>query len=86
MSHWNEARVQESKAEPQRTAVGLWLFAIYSSIYAAFVFISAFQPKWMAETIGGVNLAVISGFGLIIGAVVMAASYLWLCRSNVKQP
>jgi len=67
-------------ADPATTRRGLVLFAFYTAVYAAFVVVSAFRPAWMAETIGGVNLAVLSGFGLIIGAVVLAAVYLWLCR------
>jgi uncharacterized membrane protein (DUF485 family) len=78
--HFGEAPTQPANNQPQATSIGHWLFAIYTAVYAGFVFVSAFRPAWMAKTIGGVNLAVLSGFGLIVGAVLLALLYLWLCR------
>lgn len=81
MAHWESGEhLPVEAADPATTRRGLVLFALYTAVYAAFVVVSAFRPTWMAETIGGVNFAVLSGFGLIIGAVVLAAIYLWLCR------
>ena len=81
MSQWDSpANSPPEDAEPTATGYGLTLFAIYTSIYTAFVLVSAFRPAWMAKTIAGVNLAVLSGFALIVGAVVLAAIYLYLCR------
>ena len=68
------------------TSLGLTLFWIYTAVYFGFTVVSAFRPDWMAKTIGGVNLAVWSGFGLIIGAIAMAALYLWLCRPSKRVP
>ena len=76
-------------AEPDRpeTAVrnsryGLVLFAIYLALYGGFVLVSAFAPEVMDRTpVAGVNLAVLSGFGLIAAAFVIALFYGWLCRS-----
>jgi uncharacterized membrane protein (DUF485 family) len=60
--------------------IGLILFVIYVLFYAAFVWLSAFRPTVMAEPfIGGVNLAVCYGFGLIIAAFVLAIIYMILC-------
>jgi hypothetical protein len=81
MSHWDSpANSPLEDDEPTASGYGLKLFAIYTSIYTAFVLVSAFRPTWMAQTIAGVNLAVLSGFGLIVGAIVLAAIYLYLCR------
>jgi uncharacterized membrane protein (DUF485 family) len=40
----------------------------------------AFAPALMERTIAGVTLAIMSGFGLIIAAFVLALVYGWLCR------
>ena len=59
---------------------GLILFAVYLLFYGGFVVINAFDPASMERTpIAGLNLAVLYGFGLIIGAVVLSAIYGVLC-------
>jgi uncharacterized membrane protein (DUF485 family) len=59
---------------------GLILFAVYLLFYGGFVFINTFDPTSMERTpIAGLNLAVLYGFGLIIGAVVLSAVYGVLC-------
>ena len=59
---------------------GLILFAVYLLFYGGFVVINAFDPVSMERTpIAGLNLAVLYGFGLIIGAVVLSAIYGILC-------
>lgn len=65
----------------QRNArFGLVLFAIYVVLYAGFMGLSAFAIQMMAKPVlGGVNLAVVYGFGLIVGAIVLALVYLALC-------
>jgi uncharacterized membrane protein (DUF485 family) len=56
--------------------IGLVLFALYASCYAAFVFVSAFAPDWMdVKPFAGLNLAILSGFGLIVLALVLALVY-----------
>jgi len=60
---------------------GMWLFGVYLTLYAGFMGLSAFAPGFMAlETLGGVNLAIIYGMGLIAAAVVLAFVYMGLCR------
>lgn len=83
MDHFHE-NVKPVEEESSNVKLGLWLFAIYSSIYGAFVVVAAFRADWMAKTVSGVNLAVLSGLGLIVGAIMMAALYLWLCRAPAK--
>lgn len=59
---------------------GLILFAVYLFFYGGFVFINAFDPASMERTpIAGLNLAVLYGFALIFGAVLLSAVYGWLC-------
>ena len=63
--------------------VGVVLFLIYLLIYAAYVMLSAFHGDVMAKPfIGGVNLAVVYGFGLILLAFAMAILYMALCRKD----
>ena len=62
---------------------GLVLFLIYVIFYGGFVFLSAFEPQLMARNVaGGVNLAVVYGFALIIVAFVLAMIYMALCRDR----
>lgn len=62
---------------------GLVLFAIYLVLYGGFMLLSAFAPQKMAApAIAGVNLAIVYGIGLIIGALVLAAIYMYLCRQQ----
>jgi uncharacterized membrane protein (DUF485 family) len=56
------------------------LFAVYLAAYGAYVFINAFRPAVMDEIVfSGINLAVSSGLALIVGALVLAVLYAWLC-------
>lgn len=60
---------------------GLALFAVYLALYAGFVALSAFAPQRMGRPfLGGVNLAVVYGFGLIAAALLLALIYMFLCR------
>ncbi len=60
---------------------GLILFSIYLVVYGGFVLLSAFAPRSMAASpLGGVNLAILYGMGLIFGAFLLAVIYMYLCR------
>ena len=64
-------------------ALRFWLFGLYLVAYLAFMILTAFDRTLMAATpFGGVNVAVIYGFGLIAGAIVLALLYWWLCREQ----
>ncbi len=59
--------------------MSLSLFAVYLVLYGGFVFLNAYAPSAMEMTLlGGVNVAVLYGFGLIIAAFVLALLYGWL--------
>lgn len=63
--------------------VGLWLFAVYVVLYAGFMVLSAFYPERMRQSaVAGVNLAVAYGFGLILGAFLLALLYMFLVRGR----
>lgn len=57
--------------------LGLVLFFIYLALYGGFVFLTAFAPPETMEwtPLGGINIAILYGFGLIIAALLMALLY-----------
>ena len=58
------------------------LFILYLVVYSGFVAMNAFRPDLMAaKPVAGINIAVLYGFGLIVGAFVVALVYGWLCRN-----
>ena len=62
---------------------GLILFFIYLAFYAGFMALAAFAPQSMGRPVlGGVNLAITYGMGLILGAFLIAALYMALCARN----
>src|SRR3954471_10253733 len=64
---------------------GLVLFFIYLAFYAGFMGLAAFAPQAMGRPVlGGVNLAITYGMGLIIGALVIAALYMAACARNAR--
>ncbi len=88
MAHQNHLTTSTSAddvAAPRNARYGLILFAVYSSLYLAFMLLNAFMPQVM-ETIvfAGINLAVVYGLGLIATAFILALVYVWLCRANAE--
>jgi uncharacterized membrane protein (DUF485 family) len=78
----------DSPATSARNArVGMVLFVLYLLVYGGFVAINAFWPDVMSDVqIGGVNLPVSYGLGLIGLALVLALIYAWLCRHPAQEP
>ncbi len=90
MPHFDSAsthqREQESTATMARNSrAGLALFAVYLVFYTAFVVLTAFAADWMRTEVAGVNVAIYAGFGLIVGAFLLALVYLWLCRAGSEK-
>lgn len=64
---------------------GLALFFVYFALYATYMALSAFYPQVMRSTpLGGVNLAILYGFALIVAAFVLALVYMYLCRTQTE--
>ena len=74
---------KENAADVLRNArIGLALFFVYLALYGGFMALSAFYLETMRSTpFGGVNLAILYGFGLIVGAIVLALLYMVLCKA-----
>ena len=69
--------------ESKNARLGLFLFTVYTLFYAGFVLLNAFAAdtmEWLP--FAGINLAIWYGFGLIIGAFVLAGVYGFLCRER----
>jgi uncharacterized membrane protein (DUF485 family) len=65
--------------------LGVWLFALYTAFYAAFIVMSAFKRESMAVDYFGVPLSVLFGFFLILSAFVLALVYLRLSRHTDEE-
>ena len=63
--------------------IGLVLFFFYLLLYGGFVLLMAFDVERL-QVMGParINLAVWSGFGLIVLALVLALIYGWVCGSD----
>ena len=63
--------------------LGLVLFFIYLALYLGFISIATFKYELLARTpFGGVNLAIIYGIGLIVAALILAAIYMALAKTD----
>ncbi len=72
---------RDAVVEAHNARIGLWLFALYASVYAVFVAINAFWPQMMnAIAFDGLNVATVYGLGLIVGAFVVSLIYAFVCR------
>lgn len=74
---------QLTAGQKRNLRIGLWLFAVYTLFYTGFVLVNAFAPEWSDwEPFGGLNLAVIWGFALIVLAFLLAIVYGFVCRGD----
>ncbi len=72
-------------AIPGISPSGLILFLIYLIIYGVFVYLAAFNGAVISKRpFGGINLAIIYGFVLIISPLILAMIYLWTARNHGK--
>lgn len=68
------------KAAGKKAKLGVKMFLAYTVIYAGFVFLGLAKPELLGlEFIGGQNLAIVYGFGLIVLAVIMGFIYNFFC-------
>jgi uncharacterized membrane protein (DUF485 family) len=86
MLHEPATPAAKDPAGPYKMRLGLWMFLFYSLFYAGFVAINLISPPAMASIVfGGLNLATVYGFALIIVALIEALIYDWLCRRQEKR-
>lgn len=83
--HGPAVKLGKDRASGYKGALGIKLFLIYTIIYATFVAINVYDATLMEILIGGQNLAVVYGFGLIIVALIMALFYNYFCNKAEKR-
>jgi len=65
--------------------LGLIMLAVYTATYLAFILINVIKPTIMGTIVlGGLNLAIVYGFALIVIALVLALAYNWACTRHEK--
>ena len=73
---------EDEAAAAHNARLGRILFVVYLAFYVGYVVLTAFRYDALRQAFGGMNLAVLYGFGLIVGAFVMALLYGALCRTG----
>lgn len=67
--------------QERNAQLGLRLFMVYLVFYLGFMLVTAFSTSTMeSKPIAGVNLAILYGFALILGAFFLALLYGALCQ------
>lgn len=80
MLHGEAVKLEKDEAAALKSKIGLYLFGVYSLIYAGFVALNTLIPQSLGTRVFlGLNLAVVYGFGLIILAIVMGVIYNHVC-------
>ncbi len=85
MLHGKSAESAKDNAAPIKAKIGLWMFFIYTIVYAGFICITAFAPSIMGIAIGKINLAIFYGLALIVLAVILALVYNYICARFEKK-
>lgn len=85
MLHGKSTKNEKDNASSIKTKIGMWMFIIYTLVYAGFIFITVTNPELMGTDIGNLNLAIVYGLGLIIFAVILAFIYNFLCSKHEKK-
>ena len=80
MLHQNAAQNEVDHAAQLKASLGVKHFFFYTIIYAIFVYLGVANPELMGvDIIGGQNLAIVFGFGLIVLAIIMGFIYNYQC-------
>ena len=80
MDHGPAVELGEDLSVKKKTKLGVILFFIYLIVYAGFVAIGVIDYTLMGKIVlGGQNLAVVYGFGLILFAILLGLFYNWKC-------
>lgn len=85
MGHGQAVKLGKDDAAKYKTKLGVWMFLLYTLVYAGFVVINAVQPALMEKVVFGQTLAVVYGFGLIGFALVLAMIYNKFCTAAEKR-
>lgn len=76
---------EADEAAAYKRRLGLWMLLAYGIIYVFFMVINVAWPSVMGtDVVGGLNLAIIYGFALIVIAFVLAIWYNIACTRHEK--
>jgi len=85
MLHEPATKTAKDPAFGFKRRLGVILFAVYGAVYTGFVVINLVRPALMGRVaVGGLNVAVVYGFGLIVLALLMALVYNAACTRREK--
>lgn len=85
MEHGNTVEWKEEKSTKVKTKIGIYMFFLYTIVYAGFIVINLVKPQLMKVLIGSQNLAFVYGIGLIIFALLLAVIYNYWCTKAEKK-
>lgn len=85
MHHQPSSPLEIENSSQKKARLGILFFFIYLFFYAGFVLIGVFNYELLANDIGGINIALIYGIGLIVFAVVLGVLYNFLCSRYEDQ-
>lgn len=78
-----ERETAATPSERYNRRLGLLLFALYFVVYTGFVALTAIRYESTGSAVFlGLNLAVVYGFALIIGAFALSILYMCLARRD----
>lgn len=84
--HVNQTSEENESLTKRKSSLGIRLFFIYLICYAGFVLISVFQYELLSTPVlGGLNLALAYGIGLIVFAVILGVVYNYYCTRYEKE-
>ncbi|MBE3075849.1 MAG: DUF485 domain-containing protein [Actinobacteria bacterium] len=74
------------EAAAYKRRLGLINVAVYGAVYLVFMILNVASPKTMGLIlVGGLNVAIVYGFALIILAFIMAIIYNLACGRHEKE-
>jgi uncharacterized membrane protein (DUF485 family) len=79
MSHGCSTQWKKDNSTAVKSRIGIWMFLIYTIVYAGFIMINVIKPEIMGLDVGSATLAVVYGVGLIVFAILLALIYNHLC-------
>jgi len=78
--HVNNTSEEKESLTKRKSVLGIRLFFVYLICYAGFVAIGVFEYELLAvPVLGGLNLALAYGMGLIVFAVILGIVYNYYC-------
>lgn len=78
--HVNNTSEEKESLTKRKSVLGIRLFFLYLICYAGFVVIGVFHYELLSvQVLGGLNLALAYGIGLIVFAVILGIVYNYYC-------